>query len=76
MGQVALAGVEPAHVAGNDAEPLGAAELGRGLEGELHPEAQAEHRHAARDALAHELVEAEPAQLLHPARERADPRAG
>ena len=60
-------------VAGQQAEPGGALVLVGALEQQLHAEADAEHRHAARRrARASDLVEAERAQAAHRLRERAD----
>ena len=50
------------------------AELGGGVEGQLHPQADTEHRRARREALAQQLVQAELAQVVHRARE--GPHAG
>ena len=61
-----------AHVAAQQPEPLAPLELDRALEQQLHAEADAEQRHARLGALADHLVEAERAQVLHRARERAD----
>ena len=62
------------HLAGDDAQPLGAAELRGGVERELHAEADAEHRRAGSQALAQELVEAELAEVAHRTRKRAHAR--
>ena len=53
--------------------PSRAAELGGGVEGELHAQADAEHRRARGDALAQQLVEAELAQVA-PSRAGRRPR--
>ena len=56
------------------ADALGAAALGRRLEQQLHAQAEPEQRHAGRHPLAQQLVEPEPAYLLHRLRQR--PHAG
>ncbi len=71
-GSFRLAWLQRADLAGHDAEAGGPAELGGGVERELHAEADAEHGRARGDALAQQLVEPELAQALHRARERAD----
>ena len=54
------------------ADALPAAELGRALEQQLHPQADPEHGPARLDELAQQVVVAEPAHLLHGLREGAD----
>ena len=65
-------GVERHDRARQQAEPVGALVLVGALEQQLHPEAQADDRHAGGRALAHDLVEAERAQPPHRLGERAD----
>ena len=70
--QLQPARVEPHDLAGQQPEAGRPAVLGGALEEQLHPEAQPDHRHARRRALAHELVQAGRAQSPHRLRERAD----
>jgi hypothetical protein len=56
------------------AEPGGALVLGGGVEQQLHPETDAEQRHAGRRPLAQEVVEPERPQVAHRPGKRADAR--
>ena len=67
-------GVEPGHLARQQAEAGGAAELGGRVEEQLQPEADPEDRDAGLAALGDELVDPELADPLHRARKGADAR--
>ena len=54
-------------------DALGAAQLGGGVEQQLHPHAEPDHGHGRLDALAQQLVERELAHALHRLRHRAHP---
>ncbi len=64
-------GVEVLDGALQQADALRAAQLGRRLEQQLHAHAETDQRHARVDALAQQLVEAQPAHVLHRLRHRA-----
>ena len=65
-------GLELGDRAREQAEAVGAAELGGRVEEQLQAEADAEDRHAGVAALGDQLVEAELADPLHRPREGAD----
>src|SRR3954470_9865834 len=64
--------VKCAHLAREQTESVGATQLHRALEQQLHAEADPEHRHALAVTLVDELVEPARADRLHRLRERPD----
>ena len=64
--------LQPRHLAGQDPEAAGALVLAAGVEQQLHPEADAEQRHAGFGALDQHLAEAGALEVAHRLREGAD----